>query len=165
MIAKEIGLSVQTVYRILRQEGVQPLRGQTIAHLDNHRLGLLIERYVRGDPLEDIRREASVSLSTFYQLLDDAGVPRRHETYLAERKQAGEDALTMYKAGKRLWQIKQATGISSSTLSNAIMANNIPRRRPNYGRRDEVTPPDVEGAFDPNDLESDTPPSRVRVHT
>lgn len=128
-ISRELDMSVQTVYRILKEAGVKPLTGRAISGLDNVGLGRLLERYLSGDPVEEIRREASVSLATFYQLLDDAGVPRRHEQYLAERKTALDDAVTMYQQGKRLWQIHKATGVSSSTLTNELHARGLPTRR------------------------------------
>lgn len=128
-IARELGISVQTVYRVLREEGVQPLTGRVTSHLSNVEIGNLIERYLKHENVDAIRRDANISLVTLYQILDDAGVPRRHEQISEERRQALDDAVSMYQDDRLIWEIIEATGVSTSTLTAELHKRKIPLRR------------------------------------
>jgi transposase len=127
-IAEELGLGHQTIYRILREAGAMAIRGDQIYHLSKEERAQLIEDYVRGDNVDEIRLRYKVSLELMYRMLSQAGIPRRHEQYLASRKMALEDAIQMYREGAKLVDIKLATRVSASTLMYELRKRDVPMR-------------------------------------
>jgi predicted transcriptional regulator len=124
-IATELGMSTQTVRRVLQEHGKDTSRKvKTIDEED------VITMYKQGEPIPNILNEHGISYNAMYTIL------AKHDVTI--RKVAGKEvneariakAVEMYQAGAPLWSIKQETGVPQPTLHAVLHQQGIPLRRP-----------------------------------
>lgn len=134
VIATELGVSLNTVYRVLREANlIGAILSPERAHLSVEATAKMIERYLANEDVATLLQEYSLSQATFYRLLRDNNVPTRGELAQEQRRRALDDAINMYRQGIKIWRITQVTGISGYKLNKAIHDRDVPMRRADYG--------------------------------
>lgn len=133
-IATELGVSLNTVYRVLREANlIGALLAPERAHLSQEATAKLIEEYLSNADVAELMKQYSLSQASFYRLLRDNDVPTRSELAQEQRRRALDDAISMYRQGIKIWRITQVTGISGYKLNKAIHDRDVPMRRADYG--------------------------------
>lgn len=143
-ISLELGVGLQTVYRVLRAnqligDGV----GSKVDHLTKQQIGEIIDAYVNDENITEICGDYAISTATLYDLLRAADVPTRSEAQAQQRKQALDDAINMYERGELVYTICRSTGISTYTLNAELHNRGIPLRRARRDRSIPVEPPRI----------------------
>lgn len=134
-IASELGLSVASVKRILREAGYslpdgRKHRAAGTGAIDSE--AFVADYRKRGDEamrVADLMQKYGIgSLSSFYAYLAALGEPPRQIRDATAANRALDEAVAMYEQGYSLWEIKEETGVAQPTLHAAIHERGIPLR-------------------------------------
>lgn len=128
-ISKELGVHIQTVYRTLGISGMDStnVRKQLPSADD---VVAMLGDYAADMSVGDIIRKYRTNVTTFYNILRDAGVETRIDKQKRQREEALEDAITMYVNGSPIHEIHNATGVPPYTMNLELHKRGIPLRRP-----------------------------------
>lgn len=138
-IATELGVSLNTVYRVLREADlIGSILSPERAHLSEEAAAKMIEEYLGNGDVGELMKKYSLSQASFYRVLRDNNVPTRNELAQEQRRRALDDAISMYQQGIKIWRITQVTGISGYKLNKAIHDRDIPMRRADYGMGKQI---------------------------
>ena len=125
-IASEMGLSAQTVRRILKSRGKETTR-KSRAAVDEE---AIVQAYQDGEPVPALLAKHSISYAILYKILSEHKIPTRKVLFGESTRTIYDRAVELYVAGAPLWAIKQETGIAQPTLHAKLHERNVPLRRP-----------------------------------
>ncbi len=136
VIAEEVDLSPSTVYKVLGEEGQQPVKEYaptSFKNLTEEQVSEFIERYLDMEPIVVLLDAYRLTHIQMYQLLNERQITprtRRTENKVA-RNLALEHALMLYQeTSVTIAEIVLETGVHQPVLHAAIRAREIPLRRP-----------------------------------
>ncbi len=135
-IAQELDLASSTVYKVLAEEGHQPVKEYaptSFKNLDEEQIKEFIERYLDMEPLVVLLDEYHLTHVQMYQLLHERQITPR--TRMSENKVARnlalDHALRLYQeTSVTIAEIVRETGVHQPVLHAAIREREIPLRRP-----------------------------------
>lgn len=138
-IAAELGISLNTVYRVLREADlVGKILHPERAHLTEEATAKMIERYLANEDVGKLLAEYAISQASFYRVLRENNIPTRQELSQEVKRRALDEAVLMYEQGFKIWKITQVTGVSGHKLNAELHARDIPMRRADYGTKQEI---------------------------
>ena len=123
-IARELGVTTQTIRRALKDAGklVNPK-----ATVDEEAIA---QAYSEGKAVPEILAVYSITYATLYKILSDHNIATRKVSEATVTNLRLDRAVELYQAGVPLWSIKQETGIAQPTLHAALHQRGITLRRP-----------------------------------
>lgn len=124
-IASELGMSRDTVIRILKEHGRDTSRKPKEVDIDD-----ILTAYQNGQAVPAILAKHQISYSRLYEILRDNDIPTRKAATVAIVNERLTQAVKMYQEGLPLWSIKQETGIAQPTLHAELHRQGINLRRP-----------------------------------
>lgn len=119
VIAKELEVSVPTVYGLMRVHGV-------LATLAEERNAGVLEDYKDGMKVFDILKKYGIAQYTLYKILSDAEVPLRRDSSRPRKDEA--TIVELYKGKSTLTQIRKVTGRSVAYIYDVLDRHDVPRR-------------------------------------
>lgn len=125
-IASELGISNQTVRKILKEHGKETAR-QRSKGVDEE---AIMQGYLEGTPVPAILKQYDISYTLLYSILAKNNVPTRKVSEAEITNVRLDRAVELYIAGAPLWSIRQETGIMQPTLHNELHKRGVPLRRP-----------------------------------
>lgn len=128
-ISKETGVHLQSVYRVLGMNGLEPGDARKAIPTPSEVVEMLGD-YAKDMSVGDIVRKYRTNVTTFYAILRESGIETRVEKQKRERTEALEDAITMYVNGSAIHEIHAATGIPPYTMNLELHKRGIQLRRP-----------------------------------
>ena len=123
-IAREMGMSNDTVSRILKEHGRDTSRKAKPVDETG-----ITQDYLDEVSVPDILAKYGISYARLYKVLEDNGVPTRKAAQSEVKSKRLEHAVSLYQNGMPLWAIKQETGVSQPTLHEELHKRNVPLRR------------------------------------
>ena len=131
-IADQTTMSLPSVYRVLREAGVEPNKSKPGRELTVEQIRNVVADYTsRPDKsVTAILVEYKLTYGQLYKLLQDKGIPLRsaNNELQAQRQAQLEAALSMYGAGVPISKIQMATGISAFKLYGELHRRGVPMR-------------------------------------
>ena len=124
-IAAELNASVQTVRRLLKERGREPL--SKVKPLDEEGIA---KAYQAGESVPKILKDFHINYGVLYRVLQENEVPLRKVAGASVTNMRIERAVELYLAGAPLWSIKQETGVPQPTLHAELHKREITLRRP-----------------------------------
>jgi len=126
-IAGELGISNQTIRRILQDHGRDTKRRPAHNDVDEDDV---VQMYIDNQPASLIIAKYHISYTALYKILKAHNVEVRKVSDRAINDIRLDRAVEMYVAGAPLWSIKDETGIAQPTLHAALHKRNVAFRRP-----------------------------------
>lgn len=130
-IAKELDISVPTVYSVLKRKGITPNKRKVAKNLTKRQQDKLRSMYYdQLLPLEDILPEFKMNHNDFYAFLrENEWKPRtKTQNYKAIRQLQMDTAIQYYIDGMKIVEIEAETGIYQSQLHKEVHRRKIPLR-------------------------------------
>lgn len=124
-IAAELGVSGQTIRRVLKEHGKEISRRAAV--LDEE---AIVKDYVGRMAVPEILAKYKITYAMLYKILATNGIPTRKIENASGHDMRLDHAVQMYEAGLPIWTIKQETGIAQPTLHAELHRRSIPLRRP-----------------------------------
>lgn len=125
-IAKEAGVSRQTVYKVMEKYGIDPPgAGRKLTVQDEAEI---LKDYREGLPVMAILTKYSIGYGRLSLILMEHNEPFRRGTK-QEREAKVARAIQLYQSGIPVVAIVVETGISTTTLYKELYGRGIPRRR------------------------------------
>lgn len=128
-ISRELGVHLQSVYRTLNISGLDSDSPRKQLPSSDEVVAMLAD-YAAGVAVGEIIRKYRTNVTTFYNILRDAGMETRIDAQKRQRAEALEDAITMYVNGSPIHEIHNATGVPPYTMNLELHKRGIPLRRP-----------------------------------
>lgn len=147
-IATQQGVSVATVYNLVREAGLLTKRKTTTDSIDVKQV--IIDYQDTKNSVREVLERYLISYGTLYTILRDNNVPVRVSNRLESYKNQVEAAIAMYEHGARIMDITRETGIGSYKLYTELYKRGLgPRRK----------------VFDTVSVEVDVDVARARAET
>ena len=125
-IASEMGASVQTIYNVLENQGIEIVKPKRV--IDEE---AVIAAYQNTAlPIKEVLDEYDIGYTALYSILARHEIPTRQVIQEKGKAHALDTAINMYIEGIALWKIKAETGVHQSTLHQALHERDVPIRRP-----------------------------------
>jgi transposase-like protein len=132
LIAAECDVAIETVYKVLRQEGVD-LGDRFLRKWSPEQLDEIVTQYNSGMAITEVCRTYDISgYQQLYEILRRLGIPPRTHSKAAitAKNEQLDRAIQMYLEGEPIWFIIEETGISQPKLHQTIHSRGIQLRRP-----------------------------------
>lgn len=124
-IASELGVSEQTVRRVLKEHGKETKRRSKVVDEEN-----VVQQYMDGVAVPTILSSHNINYAELYKILAKNKVSTRKVVFGEAAKAILDRAVELYVASMPLWAIREETGIAQPTLHAELHKRNVPLRRP-----------------------------------
>ena len=156
-IAAEVELAPSTVYKIISEAGLDPVKEYaptSYRNLSEEEEKRLAERYYAMIPVVQLLDEFGLTHTQLYLFLAEKGLePRTQQKEIRNaRSLAIDHAVRLYQeTSMTVAEIVNETGVHQPVISSEIRKRGIPQRRP----RREYDPPPASASPDPESTEID----------
>ena len=157
-IAAEVELAPSTVYKIISEAGLDPVKEYaptSYRNLSDEEEERLAERYYAMVPVVELLDEFGLTHTQLYLFLSEKGLkPRTQQREIRDaRKLAIDHAVRLYQeTTMTVAEIVNETGVHQPVISSEIRKRGIPQRRP----RREYDPPPSSASASPDPESTET---------